>query len=109
MEGGYFFIIFAFTILNIRIILYLNPMPCPTIKEFRLHHYMYAILIVPLGIFLDNIFVYAVGVGLFIDELGYLLIGGKNHNDNYSGDSLLLLCVFVVLIYCFKNQFVFWR
>ena len=109
MENSlYFYLVFFITVLITRIFLYYKPTPSPTIKGFRMHHYMYGLVLAPLGILISSITIYAVGLGLFIDELGYLLIKGKNHQDNYSKKSLLLLAIFVILTYIFKEQLLFW-
>lgn len=104
----YFFSVFLVTIIITRIFLYINPTPSPTIKSFRIHHYMYGLFLIPVGILLSNVAVYAVGVGLFIDEFGYLIIGGKTHEENYSKTSLILLIIFVILTYIFRNELLFW-
>ncbi len=105
----YFFIIFLITILVTRTFLYFNPIPSPTVNGFRMHHYMYGIVLAPTGIALGNVTIFAIGTGLFIDELGYLLIGGKNHEDNYSKKSLILLLLFIIGTYIFREQFLFWK
>lgn len=105
---NYFFCIFIITILLTRILLYLRPTPSPTIKGFRIHHYMYGLLLVPIGIFFKSLTIFSIGLGLFVDELGFILISGKNHKDNYSKISLLLLTGFVILIYYFKENLLFY-
>ena len=105
---SYFFVIFLITILITRIFLYISPIPSPTIRGFRVHHYMYGLIIAPAGILLGNVAIYAVGVGLFVDELGYLIISGKTHEENYSKISLVLLTMFVILTYIFRKQLLFW-
>ena len=104
----YFFTIFIITIIITRVFLYIKPMPAPAIKGFRMHHYMYGLFLVLIGILLGNVTIYGLGAGLFIDEFGYLLLNGKSHEDNYSKFSFLLLGLFIVLVYVFKKQFLFW-
>src|SRR3989344_1287872 len=104
----YFFVIFFITILLTRVFLYINPTPAPTINGFRTHHYMYGLVLAPAGALLGSVTIFAVGTGLFVDKLGYLLIGGKTHEENYSKASLLLLGLFVVLAYIFRGQLLFW-
>ena len=109
MESGlYFFIIFLVTILITRLFLYLKSIPAPTIKGFRVHHYLYGLVLIPIGALLGNVTIYAIGLGLFIDELGFLVIGGKTHKDNYSWKSLSLLAIFIISVFILKKQFLFW-
>lgn len=98
-----FFIIFFLTILTTRVFLFFRPTPSPTIKGFRTHHWMYGLVGIFLGIILNSIVVYAIGLGLFIDELTYLLIRGKNHKDNYSMYSITGTILFVILIFFLRN------
>ena len=105
----YFFAIFFITILTTRVFLYFNPTPSLTIKGFRMHHHMYGLILAPAGVLLGNMAIYSVGVGLFVDELGYLIIGGKTHEENYSKISLVLLILFISLTYIFREQLLFWR
>ena len=105
----YFFVIFLITILLTRVFLYIHPTPAPTISGFRTHHYMYGLVLALAGALFGSVTIFAVGVGLFVDELGYLLIGGKTHEENYSKASLILLSIFIVLAYIFREQMLFWR
>jgi len=109
MEPSYtFFLIFIITVVVTRVFLYFKPIASPVIKGFRLHHYMYGLILSVLGIVLGSVTIFAIGIGLFVDELGFLLIGGKTHKENYSKLSLILLCTFVILVYIFKSQLLFW-
>jgi hypothetical protein len=64
---------------------------------------MYGILLIIASLILKNVWVCAIGFGLFIDEVPYLLIKGKNHADNYSWKSLVLLVIFVVVVFFLKD------
>ena len=103
--NNYFFLIFFLTVIVTRLLLYLKPLPSPTIKGFRLHHYMFGVVLIPVAILLNTLELYAVGFGLFMDELTYLLIGGKNHRDNYSISSLVGTVLFVILVFIFREKF----
>ncbi len=101
-----FFLIFLATILITRIFLFLRPIPSPTLGKFRTHHYMFGILGIVIGLFAHWLVVYAIGWGLFIDELMYLLMRGKNHEDNYSKISLIGTFLFIILVFILRNYFV---
>ena len=74
LPENYFFAVFLLTILITRIFLYYKPVASPTIKGLRLHHYMYGLVLAVVGFVLSNITLYGVGLGLFVDELTYILI-----------------------------------
>ncbi len=101
-----FFFIFLGTILVVRLFLFLKPIPGPTIGGFRVHHYMYGIMAITVGLVLKSITIYAIGAGLFVDELAYLIIRGKTHADNYSAKSLIGTLVFILLVYIFREYLV---
>jgi hypothetical protein len=86
-----------------RLVLYLFPVSSPTILGFRIHHYMYGILAVALGLASRNLLVYSVGIGLSIDEATYLLMRGKSHRDNYSAISLIGTGVLLVVTFLARN------
>lgn len=96
-----FSILVAGTVVITRIWLYMRPRASPTILGFRLHHYMFGLVGIVAGLVLHMLAVYAIGMGLFIDEVTFLLIGGRTHEDNYSKASLagtaLLVCLTIAL------------
>lgn len=96
---NYFFIIFLLTIICVRLFLYFKPIPSPTIKNVRLHHYMYGLALIPIAWIFSSITLYAIGLGLFVDELSYILMRGKTHKDNYSFVSFAGTAFFVTLVY----------
>lgn len=104
--SNYFFLIFAITIILTRLIIYFHPIPSPTIGKFRTHHYMYGLLVIAIGLISQSITIYAIGIGLFIDELTYLLIRGKTHKDNYSKISLLGTFIFIMVVFAFKGYLI---
>lgn len=106
MNPDLFFIIFLATILVTRVALYFKPVPSPTIHEFRLHHYMYGTVLLIIGILITNLWCLAVGLGLFIDELPFLLIGGKTHADNYSVKSLVGVTVLVIVVFFLRGYII---
>jgi len=57
---------------------------------------MYGIALIIASLFFKNIWLYAIGCGLFVDEIPYLLLNGKTHADNYSKKSLALLVLLVI-------------
>ena len=65
---------------------------------------MYGIALVGISLVASSRLVFAVGLGLFVDELTYLLIQGKTHSDNYSFKSLTGTVIFMVLAYVFRDQ-----
>lgn len=101
-----FFIIFIITVLVIRVFLFIHPVSSPTVKGFRIHHYMYGIVGIPVAILTGSLPVYAVSVGFLEDELTYKLTGGKTHRDNYSAVSLIGTALFIVLTFFFRKYLV---
>lgn len=61
-----------------------KPRPETELFGFRIHHYMYGIILGAIGYLINNTVLFAIGLALFIDELPFLLMRGKTHEDNYS-------------------------
>ena len=102
---NYFFLIFLSTIMIVRLFLFLHPTPGPTIAGFRFHHWMFGLLIMCIAISINRIALYAIGAGLFADELTYVLINGKTHADNYSLISLIGTVIIVGIIFAARSYF----
>lgn len=101
-----FFLIFGLTILLTRIILYFRPTPSPTIIGFRLHHYMFGIVMVAISLPFEWLYLYAVGLALFVDELTWLIMRGKNHTDNYSWKSLVGTALLTALVFLLRDYLI---
>ena len=67
---------------------------------------MYGLIGIFAGLVFHSVVLYAIGLGLFFDELTYILIRGKNHKDNYSKISLLGTLFLVVIVFIFRNYFI---
>lgn len=107
--SNYFFLIFLSTITITRLLLFIYPFPAPTFGKFRTHHYMYGLVGIAIGLLANSITIYAVGLGLFVDELTYLLMRGKDHKDNYSKISLFGTIFFVAVVFLFRDYFILWK
>jgi hypothetical protein len=99
------FFIFLAVIIVTRISLFLRPKGSPTILNIRLHHYMYGIALIGFSAIFNFPILYPIGLGLFVDELPFLILRGKNHKDNYSVGSLLGLGICILLVCMFKRTF----
>jgi len=104
--NDYFFLIFLITVIITRLFLFLYPLPAPTVGKFRIHHYMYGIIGIVIGLAAHSILIYAIGFGLFVDELTYIIIRGKSHEDNYSAVSLLGTLFLIVVIFVLRDYLV---
>lgn len=102
-----FFLVTMITILLTRVFVYLFPKPSPTIKKFRIHHWMYGFLatvvLFLISNFYKNIYLLAISMGIFLDEIGFILIGGKTHEDNYSPKSFMILLFFLLFLFIFRK------
>lgn len=67
---------------------------------------MYGLLCILFSLVIHSLILYAIGLGLFVDELSYLLLKGKNHKDNYSPVSLAGTLIFIILVYIFRTQII---
>jgi len=46
-------------------------------------------------------------MGIFLDELGFIIIKGKTHEDNYSPKSFMILLFWILLLFIFKGNIVY--
>lgn len=99
------FAVFIGTVIFIRVFVFLVPFPSPTIYGQRLHHYMFGLYLLLISIFINNYWIFSIGLALFVDELAFVLLGGKNHRDNYSMLSIIGTVIFVIIVYVLRKSF----
>ena len=80
-SGDYFFLIVLGTVAATRFFLFLTKLPAPSIKGFRTRHYMYGLILILVAFFSHSLTIYAVGLGLFVDELPAILVKGPGHKE----------------------------
>lgn len=96
--------VFALTILLTRLGLLIWPISSPQIGSFRVHHWMYGLVLVSFAFIFKSKSILAIGLALFVDELSFVLLGGKTHEDNYSLPSLTGTLIFMILVFVFRMQ-----
>jgi len=105
-----FFSLCMVTIILTRVWVYLFNKPSPTIKNFRTHHWMYGLLftiiLFSISSFYKNLSLLSISMGIFLDEIGFILIRGKTHEDNYSPKSFMILMFFLFLLFIFREPIV---
>ena len=107
----YFFVIFLGTVAATRLFMFLTKSTAPSIKSFRTRHYMYGLILVLVAFFVHNLTIYAVGLGLFIDELPAILVKGPGHKeeqwngcDAYNTPWCFAgVLIFIFLVYVFRG------
>ena len=110
-NGDYFFLIFLGTIALTRVFLFVTKLPAPSIKGFRTRHYMYGLILILIAFFSHNLTIYAVGLGLFIDELPAILVKGPGHKEEqwngceayYTPWCFAGVLIFIFLTYIFRD------
>lgn len=105
-----YFLVVMITIILIRVLVYLFPKPSPTVKNFRIHHWMYGLLctciLFSFSHFYTNIYLLAISNGIFLDEIGFILMRGKTHEDNYSPKSFMILLLFILLVFILRENII---
>ncbi len=105
-----YFLLAFITILITRAVVYIFNKPSPTIKSFRTHHWMFGlfftIILFCISSFYTNIYLLSISMGVFLDEIGFIIIRGKTHEDNYSPKSFMLLIFFIILLFIFRENII---
>lgn len=93
----YFNLFFITTIIFTRIFLSFFPISSPKVMNFKIHHYMYGIILMVSYFFLKSEILLSIGYGLFLDELPCLILFKKFHYKEYfSKKTVLLLLSFTL-------------
>lgn len=105
-----YFLLTMITIILTRVGVYLFNKPSPTIKNFRTHHWMYGLLFTIIFFWISrvytNIYLLSISMGIFLDEIGFIIIRGKTHEDNYSPKSFMILVAFILLLFIFRETII---
>lgn len=48
----------------------------------------------------------SISMGIFLDEIGFILTKGKTHEDNYSPKSFMILLFFILLLFLYKESII---
>ena len=75
-----FFLVFVGTIVVTRLVLLPKRILYPRVFGHHIHHFIYGIFILIIGVLASNLFLYAVGFGLFVDELPLVFTQKWNWN-----------------------------
>ena len=70
------------------------------------HLHMYGIAGIPISLIMGSLPLYAISVAIFEDELAYLIMQGKTHQDNYSLFSLIGTILFVIATFIFRSYII---
>ena len=110
-SGSYFFSVFLLTILITRIVLLPRKrIISPKVRGVHVHHYVYGLMLIALSFVVSSLTVFAVGVGLFVDELPlfgterWLFSEEDWHWGVYdSPKSLTILLFSIFIVYLFRG------
>lgn len=53
-----------------------------------------------------NVYLLSISIGVFLDEIGFIVIRGKTHEDNYSPKSFMILMFFILLLFIFRENII---
>ena len=98
------------TIIITRVLVYIFNKPSPTIRNFRTHHWMFGLLfssiLFSISNFYTNVYLLSISMGIFLDEIGFIMIRGKTHADNYSPKSFMILLLFLLCFFLFREAII---
>lgn len=105
--ADYIFIVILVTVALTRLWLFVRPTSSPRLQGFKLHHYMYGLVIGIIGYIFSVAALLGIGLGLIIDELPLFIryknndFHWKEYNSLYSriGVVICLLLLFIIRRY----------
>lgn len=107
--GGQLFFWFITTIFVCRAVLFVKPFPSPTIRGFRMHHWMYGAAGIPLALLIHSLPLFAISLGFFIDELALIIVHKRLNKEGsaayHSAPSFWGTVFFAVVIFILRDYF----
>lgn len=67
---------------------------------------LFTILLFFISKFYTNVYLLSISMGVFLDEIGFILIKGKTHEDNYSPKSFMIIMLFILLLFIFRENII---
>lgn len=114
LDPDSFFLIILITVLVIRVILHgaavgkskfqRSIVPKPVIKNVRIHHYVYGIILCVVAVLIKRLDVMAIGLGFVIDEVWFVIRLQSDDNKYLSYSSLVGTFAILLLLYFFRVQ-----
>ncbi|MBV9159835.1 MAG: hypothetical protein JO019_04535 [Candidatus Kaiserbacteria bacterium] len=106
-EKDRFFVIMLATILVARIFLYIYPLHSPIIGSFHMHHYMYGLALIALGLLFRSLATYSIGWALLIDEIPslYYFYILKSLENYFAPIILFDLATLIVIVFFLRAYF----
>lgn len=106
--SNYFFLVFLIAILATRVWSVSTRIASPTVGKFRTHHYMYGLVLIVFSVFFSNITFYAIGLGLFVDQLPLFVLWRKWLWEDYISRWCYVGIIFIaVLVYILRNYILY--
>lgn len=66
----------------------------------------YTFLLFFISKFYTNVYLLSIGVGVFLDEIGFIFIKGKTHEDNYSPKLFMIIILFILFLFIFRESII---
>ncbi len=115
-NGDLFFVVFLGIIAATRFLVFIRRGRGPMFMGVRVRHYMEGIVLLIISFVLHDLTLFAMGSGLFIDELPLILAKGPGHQEaqwNYGADyneSWCSTAVFglIFIVYLLRNIIAMW-
>ena len=102
-----FFLIFLLTLIITRVFCLKTRIPSPTISGFRTHHYMTGLLLIVLSFYFSNLVIFAIGFGLFVDQMPLFIFWRKWKWEDYiSTWSYVGLIFITIIVYLFQDYLI---
>ena len=105
-----FGLIMILTILIIRVSILVVPEVDMKIFDIVIHHFLIGIILVLIGILIPKqkdylkIFIYAIGIGLIIDQAVFMILGAGMDKEYWALPSLIGTGVLAGIVFFFRNK-----
>ena len=105
-----FYIIFALTVLAIRLEVFIFPANKLMVEGLRINHFWVGAILVLVALFsLKNykalkIIFFPIGLGLLADELMFMIFSNRTINDYWSVYSITGLLIIMIIVFIFREK-----
>jgi len=102
-----FYLIFVLTIILVRLLVFLIPDVEITLGNFVVHHFWFGVLLLILGILVKRkirFWFVAIGLGLALDQLVFILLGGGRDAQYWAWPSVVSVVVLAIFVFALRKR-----
>jgi hypothetical protein len=109
-KENFLYLLIFLTLLIVRVSVFLIPEVTIKFLGLIIHHFWFGIILIAIGFFISRkksfpkLLFYSIGIGLFIDQLVFMILGAGTDQQYWALPSLLSAIILLIIIFPFRKK-----